>query len=277
MAASGGLLAWMLLALNCLWLTPARGRPAEFPPRVALVILFAMCGIIGSALLFKASGWGRRIVGLIALLTAVISMWQIHLDLPLWLGGRLFIEREMLICSGVALFCLLTIVLLHPPWNRDSKLKPGASWLPGPALLVVFAAVACWMLRPIQEPELPFAHDSRFVITKLPLTGIKHYSVSPSGVTKCSIHGFLSQCTEVSGVHYVIAKEVAAGLVGFGNTNTLTAPQFVQAFTQALQTNQPEWIDLLAGVRRKENLVLVTNDTKTVLVLPVAMARAFQR
>jgi hypothetical protein len=93
-------------------------------PFIGVVTLFATCGIIGSAFLFRGSGWGRRTVRLVALLTTVVALWQIRLDIPLWLGGRLFIEREMLIFAGVALFSLATIMLLHPLRNRDPDPKP---------------------------------------------------------------------------------------------------------------------------------------------------------
>ncbi|HYG34604.1 MAG TPA: hypothetical protein VEC99_07470 [Clostridia bacterium] len=86
----------------------------------------------------------------------------------------------------------------------------------------------------------------------------------------------MNQCTQVSGVRYVIAREVAAGTVEFGHTNTLSGPQWVQAFTDALQHGQPEWWDPQAQKFIKENLVLVTNNARTVLVLPKAIARELQ-
>jgi hypothetical protein len=126
MAESCCLLTWMVAGLIHVLLDRARAYPAETFPLLALGILAAMCGIIGGAFLFKGSGWGRRTVRFIALVTAVVSVWQIHLAIPLWLGGRLFIEREMLICGGVALFGLVTVMLLHPPRNRDSQPNPRA-------------------------------------------------------------------------------------------------------------------------------------------------------
>ncbi len=67
------------------------------------------------------------------------------------------------------------------------------------------------------------------------------HSFSPSATNRCSIHGLLNQCMEVSGVRFVIAQDVAAGSVQFGHTNTLNGAQWVKAFTDALQTEQPEW------------------------------------
>jgi hypothetical protein len=81
---------------------------------------------------------------------------------------------------------------------------------------------------------------------------------------------------EVTGVRYVIAKDVAAGTIQFGHTNTLNGTQWVAAFTDALQNGQPEWWDSQAKRFHKENLVLITNDLRTVLVLPKAMVQEFR-
>ena len=40
-----------------------------------------------------------------------------------------------------------------------------------------------------------------------------------------------------------MAKDVASGIVDFGHTNTLTGPQWVSAFMNALETGKPEWWD----------------------------------
>ena len=62
----------------------------------------------------------------------------------------------------------------------------------------------------------------------------------------------------------------------FGTTNALNGAQWVQAFTEALQTAQPEWWDSQRRKSRKENLVLVTNGPRMVLVLPREMLGEFQ-
>ena len=126
MAESCCLLFWMLAGLVHVLLDRTRAYPPETFPLLALGILVGMCGLIGGAFLFKGSGWGRRTVRFISLATAVVSIWQVYLAIPFWLGGRLFIEREMLICCGVALLGLVTVVVLRPPRNRDSQPDPGA-------------------------------------------------------------------------------------------------------------------------------------------------------
>jgi hypothetical protein len=73
-----------------------------------------------------------------------------------------------------------------------------------------------------------------------------------------------------------MARDVAGGTVQFGQTNTLNGAQWVMAFTEALQIGQPEWWDSQTKRFRKENLVLLTNDARTVLVLRQEMVREFQ-
>ena len=164
--------------------------------------------------------------------------------------------------------------LIHQKVSRGAVICVFAA-----ALLVLMGGPWFWMRRARTLEYSPFAQDPRFVVTKLPLTGLWNASFGPSPKRSlCSIYGFLNQCTEVSGVRYAIAKDVAAGVVEFGGyTNTLTAGEFVQAFTQALQTDQPEFINFRTQRHYKENLVLLTNDARTVLVLSKAMAREFER
>jgi hypothetical protein len=80
---------------------------------------------------------------------------------------------------------------------------------------------------------------------------------------------------EVSGVRYLIAKDVAAATVQFGHTNVLNGKQWVAAFTDALQHSEPEWWDSKLNRFRHENLLLITNGPNTVLVIPPEMAHVF--
>lgn len=172
-------------------------------------------------------------------------------------------------------------------------------WFFGIAILALVFALAI-LLRPSRNQR--FLHDSRFIVTTRPAVGPPSnpslleraftwwlkarqrfskpdplaYSF-PAGPTKaCSIHGLLNQCTELTGVQYVIAKDVAAGSIQFGHSNTLNGAQWVAAVTEALQSGQPEWWDSQLRRFRRENLVLVTNDVRTVLVLPRTMVHEFQ-
>lgn len=98
----------------------------------------------------------------------------------------------------------------------------------------------------------------------------------PPFVGRCSIHGLLNQCMQVTGVRYVIEKNVAAGSVHVGQTNTLNGSQWVAAFEDALQNSPAEWWEPDAKQMRRENLVLVKFNAKTTLVLPKDKAAAFQ-
>lgn len=166
-------------------------------------------------------------------------------------------------------------------------------------LVLFFAAV---LLMSVSSQNSPFSEESRFVLTTRPRIDLPAnltlkdrafvlwlqfqkrfgkprpmaHSFPASATNRCSIHGLLNQCTEVTGVRYAIARDVAAGTVQFGHTNTLNGTQWVMAFAEALLTGQPEWWDFRTKRFRKENLVLLTNDARRVLVLPKEMVREFQ-
>ena len=100
-----------------------------------------------------------------------------------------------------------------------------------------------------------------------------NYSFPASPTQRCSIHGLLNQCMEVSGWRYLIDKDVATGSVNFGSPNVLNGAEWVAAFEQALQTGAPEWLDRQSHRIHQGNLVLLRYpDDKTVLVLPADKA-----
>jgi hypothetical protein len=174
-------------------------------------------------------------------------------------------------------------------------------WLLAAAVLGTLIAVVFWW-RISQMGDTSFSHDPRFVITAPPSMSFPtpratwtqrifgwlnfnrvnrkpnpvSYTFPAHPMARCGIHSLLNQCMEVNGVRYVIARDVASGTVFFGNTNSLTGPQWVLAFTDALQHGEPEFLDMQTKKFRKENLVLVTNSPTTVLVLPQSMAAEFQ-
>jgi hypothetical protein len=86
--------------------------------------------------------------------------------------------------------------------------------------------------------------------TRKRITG---YRFAPFPPQRCGVKGVLDQCMEVSGKRYLIAREAVAGTVSFGHTNTLTGPQWVAAFEQAL---------------RDGGLVLLSNKNGVVKVIP---------
>jgi hypothetical protein len=184
--------------------------------------------------------------------------------------------------------------------SRGLSISSAGRWLLGAVILILLLAGALLMTLPSRKS--PLLVDPRFVVTTKPSFGVpanapfkdrvflwwmqfqqKHgkphplrYSFGASPTNRCSIHGLLNQCMEVTGTRYVIAKDVAAGTVMFGPTNTLNGAQWVNAFTEALQTGQPEWWDSQTRKFRKENLVLLTNGPRMVLVLPRDMVGEFR-
>jgi hypothetical protein len=93
------------------------------------------------------------------------------------------------------------------------------------------------------------------------------WSFAPNGSARCSIHGLLNQCMDVTGVCFLIERNVASGSVTFRNTNSLNGAQWVRAFKNALQTEEAEWWDPRMKAFRHGPLVLITNDARTVLVV----------
>ena len=78
-------------------------------------------------------------------------------------------------------------------------------------------------------------------------------------------------------VQYIVDKNVVAGSVQFGHSNTLNGKQWVEAFEKALQTGSPEWWEFPGQISRKENLVLIRLDKKFTLVVPKEKAEAYQK
>ena len=91
----------------------------------------------------------------------------------------------------------------------------------------------------------------------------------------CSIHGLLTQCTEVAATKYLIAHE--AYLVEFGHTNVLSGAQWVAAFEQALQTNQPQCVHPASNGLWRENLLLIRETPRLVKVIPPSRLADYQK
>ena len=110
-----------------------------------------------------------------------------------------------------------------------------------------------------------------------PATDSTATSFPASPTRGCSISGLLNQCMAMTGYHYLIDKDVSAGSVQFGNSETLNGLQWAAAFENALQTGRPEWWDSTRKVMRRENLVLIKfPKKKIVLVLPREKAAKYQ-
>ena len=169
--------------------------------------------------------------------------------------------------------------------------------------LVVLLAIVAWLApqRWFDPSALPFSTKG-FTSTTLPTSGpastsfkdqfsFKLWNLMPwyqrihpkpnnwtFGVSsgRCSIHGLLNQCMEVSGNRYLIDPDVASGGVLFTNSTPLNGSQWVAAFEQALRTGQVEWWDQKAQKMRNENVALLHYpDQKTIVVLPISHAAEF--
>ena len=103
------------------------------------------------------------------------------------------------------------------------------------------------------------------------------WSFNACATQRCSIHGLLIQCHDVSGIQFFIDRNVAAGSVEFGSTNVLNGPQWMSAFTNALQSGVVEWWDPKKGGFRHDNPVFVSVGPRALLILPKERVTSYQR
>ena len=100
----------------------------------------------------------------------------------------------------------------------------------------------------------------------------------PATPGRCSIHGLLNQCMQVSGNRYLLSPEIASGSAQLSATNTLDGPQWVAEVERTLHTGKIEWWDSELKGWRKEPLVFIRFPAqKTVLILPELQAVEFLR
>src|SRR5437763_14372840 len=90
-------------------------------------------------------------------------------------------------------------------------------------------------------------------------------SFPPMVMSLYSIKRLLTQCTEISGIRYLIDKNVAGGEVIFGSSTNLNGNELVKAIERTLQTERAEWVEFRGGVHRKESLVLIPIGTDHVM------------
>ena len=62
-------------------------------------------------------------------------------------------------------------------------------------------------------------------------------SFPPRADRRSKIHGFLNQCSQMTGTRYLIAREARDDSIDFGHAKTLNGTQWVAAFEEALQRN----------------------------------------
>ncbi len=164
-------------------------------------------------------------------------------------------KAKTTVVAGVAMLLVIgtTTVAVHE--SRKPKFNPNDFWATtyptGPADMMQFMTNS-------------YGHPLNYT-----------FPIEP--VQRCSISGLLNQCMEVSGWHYLIDKEVAAGGVQFSCPKVYNGTEWVAAFENALQNNKPEWWDARLKRQRQENLVLIRYpEQKTILVLPKDKAGKYQ-
>jgi len=174
-----------------------------------------------------------------------------------------------LVCFGVL---VAGVMFLMPNTRAPAPLPFDAGGL------VATTPPTTFSLPPNPTLKDRFRHTVFTLMMKMSSSTNKYMFGATSVTNRCLIQGMLNQCTEVSGVRYLMPPFVAAGSVRFGNTNTLNGPQWAAAFEKALQTGTPEWWDAEQKKMRDENLVLIRfPEQRTVLALPQEKAAEFQR
>ena len=164
------------------------------------------------------------------------------------------------------------------------------TWAKMKTVIFIAAAVLLTMgtavvVGKINQP--PF-DEKDFITTTLPITENPQNGFTPSRrptitslvAGKWAVQGLLNHCMEVSGIRYLLDKDLAGATLQFGYTNTPNGKDFAATVEEALQTDPPvEWRELpQAKILRRENLVLIKQpDKKTVLVVPKDKAARYQR
>jgi len=178
----------------------------------------------------------------------------------------------------------------HGSRARKNRLRTIAG-VSGGLLIALF----CALFFLLNETEPPFATDPELVRTTLPTLGTPpnagigtkilngwfeyqrrkrpnplNWSFPIANTNRCSVHGLLNQCMEVTGTQYFIEKKVAAGSVFFGSTNVQNGAQWVRSFETTLRASNVEWWDS-TGAKSTPLVFLVYKERiKIVLTEPTA-------
>ncbi len=141
-------------------------------------------------------------------------------------------------------------------------------------ILILLAAGTTTIAIHLHQPQKRAFNPYDFWATSYPTPDtdagrhgdVLNYTFPITPIQRCSVSGLLDECMNMSGWQYLIDTNAAAGSVEFGNSKVLNGEEWIAAFENALQTNQPEWWD--NGKQRKGNLVLIRYpDQKVVLVV----------
>ena len=184
--------------------------------------------------------------------------------------------KLLLLGAAMSLFLAAVTLVLLLRWESQAPEKSSFSASdPTPRYLETTYPIAGLPPNPTLRDRF-FVDVQNFMIRhgrKNP--GAWTFSATP--VRRCSIHGLLNQCMQVTGTRYLIDPEAACGSVEFGHTNSLTGAQWVATFEGALQTNQPECLDLVTHHLYRTNLVLIRERPGLVKVISQKRLAEFQR
>lgn len=110
--------------------------------------------------------------------------------------------------------------------------------------------------------------------TRAPAPQFSTFSPQTNGIG-CSVHGMLMQCTDVTGIRFIIEREVAAGTIPLRHDKPLNGYQWSQKLTDEVRTNS-SWWDPAKRDFRKEKVSLLTKDGMNVVVVSPELAREFR-
>lgn len=153
-------------------------------------------------------------------------------------------------------------------------------WAAVLAVALLLAGALYFAGKPRPVPPLPF-DSTNFVSTTppdSPFNPSATWSFPASPKRACSIQGLLNQCAAVTGMRYLMPKGIAGGMVQFGNTNTLSGPQWVLSFEKELQTSDVQYWDAQTKRAKWDHLAFLRFPAqKIILVLPESGVADFER
>jgi hypothetical protein len=102
-------------------------------------------------------------------------------------------------------------------------------------------------------------------------------SISAQSASKWGVEPLLNICTGYSSTRYLMSKDLAAGTVSFGTTNTMNGPQFISAIEDTVSRSNVTWLDSSHAWRTEPLALLRFPEAKTVVVLPKSEVADFLR
>lgn len=167
------------------------------------------------------------------------------------------------------LLCLLVIALLLSPWLGGHPLPFNPDSFISISLITALPAKPSLGQR--VERLLLVTEDHFFSHTP------RAVSLSAQPAKTWCVQPLLNLCSDYSGMCYLIPKELIAGTLSFGTTNTMNGPQFISAIEDTVSRSNVTWLDA-SNISRTEPLALLRfPEAKTVVALPKSDVADFLR